>query len=98
MKKFLTLLALLTFPAIAGAQEFPNEPYDFLMAKLAAEEGRYDDAIERIDRIIAKQPNDPILRYERAMMFIDAGRVDRAEAELRSVLVQHPDFYDANRV
>jgi predicted Zn-dependent protease len=98
MKTSLILLAILSFTAVAGAQEFPNEPYDFLMARLAAEEGRYDEAIERIDRIIAKQPDDPVLRYERAMMFIDAGRIDRAEAELRALLAKQPDFYDANRV
>ena len=98
MKKFLILLAALSFAAVAGAEDFPNEPYDFLMAKLAAEEGRYDDAVARIDKIIARQPDDPILRYERAMMLIDAGRIDRAESELRAVLAKNPDFYDANRV
>jgi predicted Zn-dependent protease len=99
MKKCaLALLTVLSFTAIAGAQEFPNEPYEFLMAKLAAEEGRYDEALSRIDRVIAKTPDEPVLRYERAMMLIDAGKIDKAESELRAVLVKHPDFYDANRV
>jgi Flp pilus assembly protein TadD len=48
------------------------------MARLAADEGRYDEALSRIDRVIAKSPDDPVLRYERAMMLIDAGKVDRA--------------------
>lgn len=98
MKCALVLLAVLSFTASAGAQEFPNESYEFLMAKLAADEGRYDEALTRIDRVIAKSPDEPVLRYERAMMFIDAGKVDKAENELRAVLVKHPDFYDANRV
>jgi tetratricopeptide (TPR) repeat protein len=96
--RILLLLTVLTFAAAAGAQEFPNEPYDFLLAKLAAEEGRYDEALGLLDKVINKAPDDPVLRYERAMMLIDAGRVDRAETELRAVLTKNPDFYDANRV
>lgn len=99
MKKCaLALLTVLSFTVNAGAQEFPNEPYEFLLAKQAAEEGRYDEALSRIDRVIAKTPDEPVLRYERAMMLIDAGKIDKAETELRAVLVKHPGFYDANRV
>jgi tetratricopeptide (TPR) repeat protein len=32
------------------------------------------------------------------MMLIDAGRIDRAESELRAVVKASPEFYDANRV
>jgi tetratricopeptide (TPR) repeat protein len=99
MKKYaLVLLAVLSFTAAAGAQEFPNEPYEFLLAKLAAEEGNYDEALRRLDRIIEKNPGDATLLYERAMLYIDAGRLDRAESELRSVVRKTPDFYDANRI
>jgi predicted Zn-dependent protease len=98
MKSALVLLAVLSFAVPGAAQDFPDEPYEFLLAKLAAEEGRFDEALERIDKVLARTPDDPVLQYERAMMLIDAGRVDRAESELRSVLVKNPDFYDANRV
>jgi tetratricopeptide (TPR) repeat protein len=98
MKCALVLLTVLSFTVSAGAQEFSNESYEFLMAKLAADEGRYDEALSRIDKVIAKSPDDPTLRYERAMMLIDSGKVDKAESELRSVLQKNPDFYDANRV
>jgi predicted Zn-dependent protease len=98
MKCALILLTLLSFTASAGAQEFPNETYEFLMAKLAADEGRFDEAVTRMDRVIAKAPNEPVLHYERAMMLIDAGKVDKAESELRALLAKNPEFYDANRV
>jgi tetratricopeptide (TPR) repeat protein len=94
----LILLAVLTFSAVAGAQEFPPEPHEFLLAKLAAGEGRYEEALSRIDRVVSKNPGDPVLLYERAMILIDAGRIERAEADLRSVVQKNPDFYDANRV
>jgi len=92
------LAALLSFGAAALAQEFPSEPYDFLSAKLAAAEGRYDEALDKINAVIAKNPKDPVLLYERAMMLIDAGRVERAEQELRTITTSSPDFYDAQRV
>lgn len=97
-KGALLLLAVLSFGVPAGAAELPNESYDFLLSKLAAEEGRYDEALQRIDDVIAKSPGDPVLLYERALMLVDAGRVDRAESELRNVVEKHPDFYDAQRI
>lgn len=98
LKCAMVLLAMLAFGAPAGAQQYPNEPYEFLLAKLAADEGRYDEAISRLDRIIEKNPKDPILLFERAMMYVDSGRFDRALSELRQVVIVNPDFYDAQRV
>jgi predicted Zn-dependent protease len=98
MLKSVCLAAVLSFTAAAGAQELPNEPYEFLLAKMAAGEGRYDEALSRLDKLIATSPNDPVLVYERAMLLIDAGRVDRALQELRAVADAHPDFYDAHRI
>ena len=77
-QSFLALFAALSLAA--GAQEFPTEYHDFLVAKLAAEEGRFDEALSRLERVISKNPNDPVLLYERAMILIDAGKIDRAEA------------------
>jgi tetratricopeptide (TPR) repeat protein len=98
MKCTMVLLAIFSFTAAARAQDFPNEPYEFLIAKLAAEDGRFDEALSHIDKVIAKSPDDPVLHYERAMMLIDAGRIECAESELRNVVAANPDFYDANRV
>lgn len=98
LKCAIVLLAVLSFAVDAGAQESPNEPYEFLLAKLAADEGRYDEAISRLDRIIEKSPQDSILLFERAMMSIDSGRFDRAESDLRQVVTISPDLYDAQRV
>ncbi|HEX2060103.1 MAG TPA: tetratricopeptide repeat protein [Thermoanaerobaculia bacterium] len=97
-KSILAVLATLSLAFAAAAQEFPTEPHEFLLAKLAAEEGRYEEALERLDRVLQKSPGDPVLLYERAMVLVDAGRIDRAEADLRKVVQTSPEFYDANRV
>ena len=94
----LMLAALLSFGAAAMAQEFPNEPYEFLAAKLASAEGRYDEALDRMNAVLQKNPGEPVLLYERAMMLIDAGRIEKAESELRAVTEKNPEFYDAQRV
>ncbi|HKO03093.1 MAG TPA: tetratricopeptide repeat protein [Thermoanaerobaculia bacterium] len=101
MKMMLALVAAavsFAAPIQAQVQEFPSEPYDFIVAKLAAEDQRYDEALTLIDKVIAKNPNDLVLRYERAMILVDAGRVEGAEKELRSVTTKYPDFYDAQRI
>ena len=98
--KYLPLLALgaLLFGGAARAEEFPTEPYDFVLAKLAATEGRVDDALTLIERVLAKNPGDPILLFERALMLLDAGRFERGEAELRRLTASNPDFYDAQKM
>jgi predicted Zn-dependent protease len=100
MKKYLLslLLAVFALTTAAAAQEFPAELHEFLLAKLAAEEGRYDEALNRLDKVIAKNPADEVLLYERAMILLDAGRIERAETELRAVVQKSPEFYDGNRV
>lgn len=93
----LVLAALLSFAGAATAQDFPSEPHEFILAKLAASDGRHAEALELMDRVIAKYPNDATLLFERAMMLVDAGRLERAETELRAVVKANPDFYDAQR-
>src|ERR1051325_11635445 len=97
---FLALFAASTITAAAQTQQAqtPSEPYDFVLAKLAASEGKYDEALSRIDKVVEKSPDDPVLLYERAMILIDAGKADRGEAELRKVVAGHPDFYEAQRI
>jgi len=100
MKKFLLLASVvLIFCSTAAAQDATSDDhYDFILAKLAAQDGRYDEAVARIDKVAARNPKNPVLQFERAMILIDASRPDAAEAALREVASAHPDFYDAQRV
>jgi tetratricopeptide (TPR) repeat protein len=103
MNKFLVLLMVL-LPMSAGAQQQlqppvnPDDSYDFIIAKLASEDGRYDEALARIDKLVAKNPDNPVLQYERASILVDASRIDQAEEALKKVVAAKPDFYDAQRM
>jgi predicted Zn-dependent protease len=100
MKKLVFLLMILA-PLSAGAQAPPlnsDDAYDFIQAKLAAEDGRYDEALTKVDKLVAKDPSNVVLQYERAMILVDASRIDDAEAALRKVVAAKPDFYDAQRM
>ena len=103
MKKRAVLLALLLTAGVtaASAQEPPptsDETYDFILSKIAADDGRYDEALAKIDKLVAKHPDNTALLYERAMVRIDAGRRDDAETDLRKAVTASPNFYDAHRV
>jgi tetratricopeptide (TPR) repeat protein len=100
MKSLKTLLPILVIliATAAAAEELGEGTYDFVLAKNAASEGRYDEALDRIDRVIDRNSGNPVLLYERAMIYIDSGRLDRAESELRRLVAANPDFYDAHRV
>jgi tetratricopeptide (TPR) repeat protein len=92
------LLALMAFSVAAGAQVVSDDTYEFILAKLAADDGRFDEALSRIDKIAAKDPQNSVLLFERAMILVDASKVDAAEAELRKVVAMQPNFFDAERV
>ena len=99
MKISLLLALMAVMPgAAAQSQEFPTDTYDFVLAKLAADEGRYDEALTRIDRVLEKSPNNPVLVFEKALFLLDSGRIERGESELRRLVAANPDFYDAQRV
>jgi len=93
----LLLLAVLALARNVAAQDSPSATYDFVLAKLAAEEGRYDEALSRIEKVVQAEPANPVVLLERAMILVDSGRTDRAETELRKLVTSNPEFYDAQR-
>lgn len=98
MTKWMTALLLVTVYGTALAQEYPAEPYEFLRAKMAAGEGHFDEALALLDKVTRKNPNNSVLMFERAMLLVEASRLDKAELELRRLLTVYPEFYDAQRV
>src|ERR1051326_5884510 len=99
MKNLLLLAAAAMLVAsAAAAQEFHNEPSLCVEAKRAASDGHFDEALSLMDKVVAANPNDPVVLFERASMLVDAGKMDKGEAELRKVVSIKPDFYDAQRL
>ncbi|HVT45375.1 MAG TPA: tetratricopeptide repeat protein [Thermoanaerobaculia bacterium] len=92
------LLLLVTLTPSTMAQEASSDALEFLLAKLAADEGNGGEAIARLDRLISKDPHNEVLIYERAAILIDAGRIERAESELRRLVKAKPEFYEARRL
>lgn len=98
-KKFaLLLLAIMAFSVAAGAQERSDDAYEFILAKLAADDGRLEEALSRIDKIAVKNPQNTVILFERAMILIDTSKIEAAESELRKVVALQPNFFDAERV
>jgi tetratricopeptide (TPR) repeat protein len=99
VKRFaFVVVAVMACSVAAQAQEPPDDAYEFILAKLAADEGRLDEAITRIDKIAARNPQNTVVLFERAMILVDASKADAAEAELRKVVAMQPNFFDAERI
>src|SRR5439155_23731793 len=64
MKKwFLLLLPALSLSAVAVAQEFSEDLYQFVLDTLRAEDGKYDEALSRIDKVLARHPVTPVPQF-----------------------------------
>lgn len=93
------ILSLFTSSMFARQQSDPtNALSDFILARLAMEEGDMPRALALMDRVVASEPTNSILQYERVLMLVDASKLDRAEEELRTLVQAAPDFYDARKL
>jgi len=98
------MLTLACFPAAAASAPAvppagnPAGMYTFIEARLAAEDGDYSRALDLMGELIDKQPNDAVLRYERADIYASAAKLDKAIAELREAVRLNPKFSEAERL
>ena len=81
-----------------AAQIDSTQAHDFLLGKMSEKSGNLDDAIRRLDKVIEQTPNDPVLLYERSMLYVEASKLEKAETELRKLIKTYPHFYDAERL
>ncbi|MFQ5349642.1 MAG: tetratricopeptide repeat protein, partial [Thermoanaerobaculia bacterium] len=93
MKRALAM-ALALLPAAAGAAPVQDAPYEFVLAKLLAAEGSWQEAVDRFEGAVALAPDDPYLRLDFAGFLLQIGRRDRAleqATEARRLAPQNPD-------
>ncbi|MEO8217763.1 MAG: tetratricopeptide repeat protein [Acidobacteriota bacterium] len=99
MKRLIpVLLTALVAASPLAAQINSGEAYDFLLGKMAEKSGNLDEAIKKIDKVIESTPGDPVLLYERSMLYVEASKLEKAEIELRKLIKLYPHFYDAERL
>jgi len=53
---------------------------------------RYDDAIARLDQLLAARPREPQARFLRAVALADLGRGEDAMASLRAIVADYPEL------
>jgi tetratricopeptide (TPR) repeat protein len=88
------MLAFALFSAGAEAASVENAPYEFVLAKLLAAEGAWQEAADSFDRAIALAPTDPYLRLDYAGFLLQIGRRRAAleqATEARRLAPQDPD-------
>ena len=66
-----------------------------LFGALLNQQGRFDAAVEAMQKAVQWRPADPVLRNNLGNALRDAGRLAEAEASYRKAIEQHPEFSDA---
>ena len=88
MKKLVFLLMVL-LPMSAGAQApavNSDDSYEFILAKLAAEDGRYDEALAKVDKLVNKSPDNVVLQYTEGIALTVEETPNSAEARPASAV------------
>ncbi len=73
MKRALAM-ALALLPAAVVAAPPENAPYEFVLAKLLAAEGSWQEAVDRFEAAVGQAPEDAYLRLDYASFLLQIGR------------------------
>ena len=65
------------------------------LGALLAEQGRFSEARQQYDLVLAAEPGNVAARNNRAVALYRSGQLVEAEAELRTLVEQHPRYADA---
>lgn len=67
-----------------------------LLGEMLSNAGRPREAADRFAAALAKPPGDPLLRYHRVLVLVDAHDLAEARAELARLEGQRPDHYSTS--
>lgn len=80
----------------AGLKKYPEheglirEELSTLLAQ-----GKVDDALDKFDKAIEKDPNDPVLYYNKGIIYDQLGNTEMAAELYNKTLEVDPEFFDA---
>ncbi len=90
MKRAL-VMALALLPAAAGAAPVENAPYQFVLAKLLAAEGSWQEAVDHFESAVGLAPDDPYLHLDYAGFLLQIGRRAKALEQATEALRLAPE-------
>lgn len=83
------------FPLLlAAALTAPASASDLDQAQALWLQGKRSDAVQRLEQALRQSPNDARLRFSLAVMQMELGQTQAAEAGLRSLTQDFPDLAD----
>lgn len=86
--------------AAAYGKELENNPNDFnanlYMGVLEKQDEKFDPALKHFERALELRPGDAGVRYQIATADLAVGKIERARAELESILKESPQFTEAH--
>ncbi len=99
MTRLTGIIFALFLPITLLAQpQSAEDMFDFMAARMAARNGETARALEVMTALSDKHPDDAVLRFELAQIYLEAARVEGAIGQLEEATRLDPDFYDAQRL
>jgi tetratricopeptide (TPR) repeat protein len=89
---------LVSGSVLAQNNQSADDMYAFMAARMAARQGETAKAMEMMKGLVERHPENPVLRFEMAQIYLETARVEKAVAELREAARLDPAFYDARRL
>lgn len=88
------LLACLLGCSLSLAAPAQGQPSAIEQAQKLWHQGRQAQALQTLEEALSSQPGEPRLRFNLALMLMEAGRLPQAEAMLTELTQDYPDLPD----
>jgi tetratricopeptide (TPR) repeat protein len=80
-------------------QKAPNNPwFTDTLGWIYFRKKLSDNALDLFEKIVRKNPGEPLFRYHLALALLEKGQTARARKELQTALASHPSPQDAGRI
>jgi len=76
------------------ADGLPPDMRVYLFVQLLARAGRLHEAFDLVEGLCQRNPGNPVLRTDRAMLLLDVGSLQESIDEFRELIASEPDYPD----